>query len=161
MPTASDLSGRIRQAHERFGRAVAGLPAEVLEREPAVGTWTARDVAGNLADWANELIIAAECCLGTVARPDYFPITDNQGYNDDHAALHADESWGTVRATLDATIERAAALADSLSPEQLAAPAEAPWGSRTTLERVFLAICGHHDEHSEELERWRAGRPQD
>src|SRR3712207_4311168 len=87
MQRSNELAERIRQAHERFQQAVAGVPDDVLEREPATGTWSARDVAGNLADWANELIIAVECCLGTRPKPDYFPITDNQQYNDDHAAL--------------------------------------------------------------------------
>jgi hypothetical protein len=158
MQTAGELSTRIRQAQQRFDQAVEGLAPDVLEREPAVGTWSVRDVAGNLSDWANELIVAAECCLGIRERPEYFPIDDNQAYNEDHAALHVDESWGTVHATLASTMDRAATLAASLSPEQLAGVAEAPWGGETTLERVFLAICGHHDEHAAELERWRSGR---
>ena len=158
MQRPSELAERIRQAHERFLQTVDGVPDDVLEREPAIGTWAPRDVAGHLADWANELILAAECCLGTGLKPEYFPITDGQQYNDDHAALHADESWGAVRATLDATMERAATMAAGLSPDQLASAAEAPWGSETTLERLLLGVCGHHDEHTQEMERWRETR---
>ena len=58
------LRERLMRAHADFLAVVEGVGTSVLECEAAVGEWSARDVASHLADWNEEILLAAEHLLG-------------------------------------------------------------------------------------------------
>jgi hypothetical protein len=152
--TYADL---ITEAHQRFVRAVDGLDREILETEPAVGTWSARDVTAHVNDWAKEMLAALDCGLGA-PHPAHHPIQDGEQFNLEHAALHTSEPWDTALANLDATMQQAADLARRVTPEQAEQPVSPPWGGATTIGQLLGSFPNHHNEHAEQLEAWRQGR---
>lgn len=147
----ADLGTRIRLGHAGFLAAAASRDASTLRSEPAVGEWSVRDIAGHLADWATELLVVAQHGLGQGPAPAGHPILDGEAYNQEHAAMHQDESWDAARARLDDIMEQAAVLADSLTPEQLDTPVQMPWDDASTVRQALGAIAGHHAEHAGEL----------
>jgi hypothetical protein len=148
------LTERLRAAHAAFLAVLDGVEEGALEREAVVGDWSARDVAAHLADWNDEIALAAEHLLGG-PRPPHHPITDFQRFNERQARLHRDESWASARARLDASVERAILLAGRLA-DRLEEPTEHPWNNRGTIRALFHGVCGHEEEHVEELRAWRA-----
>jgi len=154
MATYAEL---ITEAQERFVRAVDGVDREVLESEPAVGTWNASDVTAHVDDWAKEILAALECALGG-PQPANQPVADGEQFNTEHAAMHTGESWDTVIGNLSTTMTNAADFARRVTPEQATQPVAPPWGGATTIGDLLESFPGHHNEHAAELEAWRAGR---
>jgi hypothetical protein len=154
MATYAEL---ITEAQLRFTRSVDGVDHEILESEPAVGTWNARDVTGHLDDWAKEMLAALEHVLGG-PQPANHPITDGEAFNQEHAAQHMQESFATAFANLDATIDAAADFARRITPEQAELPVAPPWGGAVTVGDLLNSIVNHHNEHAEMLEAWRQSR---
>jgi hypothetical protein len=143
------LRGRLREAHADFGAALEGVEVDALEREAAVGQWSARDVAAHLADWNDEILLAAEHLLGAPKPADH-PIVDVDRFNHGRAARHGGEPWSAVSARLDGTVERAIALAGRFA-DRLEEPTEHPWNNRGTIRDLFHGVCGHQEEHTAEL----------
>ncbi|HUZ00171.1 MAG TPA: DinB family protein [Thermomicrobiaceae bacterium] len=157
MDELSTLKLGLLEALERFDRAVAGFEPVVLETDPAVGSWSARDVAGHLADWNQEILDAAEHILGG-PRPRHQPITHGQSYNTMRVAVRGIDPWQAAAADLQASIERTAALLDRLQPEQLRAVGPYPWGEIGTVEHLIAGLIKHVDEHAAGIEEWRLRR---
>lgn len=154
MATYAEL---ITEAQERFVRAVDGVDYAVLETEPAVGTWSARDVTAHVDDWAKEILAALECALGQ-PQPAHQPIQDGEQFNTEHAAMHTGESWGTVLTNLNASMARAADFARRITSEQADLPVAPPWGGAITVGKLLGSFPEHHNEHAAELEAWREAR---
>ena len=150
------LRERLRRAHADFLAAVEGLDRAVLEGAPAVGTWSARDVAAHVADWNEEILLAAEHLLGA-PKPAHHPIVEIDDFNAARAARYRAEPWSAARARLDRSVERAIELSDRFA-DRLEEPTEHPWNNRGTIRDLFHGVCGHEEEHTEELRAWRAGR---
>jgi hypothetical protein len=149
------MQERLNASHQRLLAAVDGLDPRVLENDEAVGVWSARDVTGNVIDWNWELLWAAQAALGgtTVA---HHPIADGEAYNQSKAAQRKDDSWADTRAELDRSFADTLTLLATLTPEQLETDAQAPWGGDVKVGNLFADIAGHADEHTEQLEAWRA-----
>jgi hypothetical protein len=147
------LQARLRRAQAQFLDAIDGLDTTVLERAPAVGPWSARDLAAHLADWNEEILLAAEHLLGA-PKPGHHPIVDVQAFNDAHAALHRDEPWPSALARLEDTVARAIALSERFA-DRLEEPVEHPWNNHGTIRDLFHGVCGHQEEHRDELRTWR------
>ena len=152
------LQARLRQAHADFLAALDGLDASVLEREPAVGSWTPRDVAAHLVDWNAEILLAAEHLLGG-PRPGHHPIVDVDAFNAQHAAAAArrGDSWPAVRSRLDKSVDSARQVAARFA-DRLEDPTDHPWNNHGTIRDLFHGVCGHQEEHTAELRSWRARR---
>jgi hypothetical protein len=150
------LRARLRAAHAEFGAALEGVEVDALEREAAVGPWSARDVVAHLADWNDEIELAAEHLLGA-SKPPHHPIADFQQFNEQHASRHLDEPWSAVWARLDRTVERAIELAGRFA-DRLEEPTEHPWNNHGTIRDLFHGVCGHQEEHTAELREWRKRR---
>ena len=157
MDDRSTLKSALLAAQERFDQAVAGFEPVVLETDPAVGSWSARDVAGHLADWNQEILDAAEHILGG-PRPRHQPITHGQSYNTMRVAVRGIDPWDVAAADLQASVERVAALLDRLEPEQLRAIGPYPWGEIGTVEHLIAGLIKHVDEHAAAIEEWRERR---
>jgi hypothetical protein len=150
------LHAGIIAEHERFNQAIAGLDSVTLENTPVLGVWTTKHVAGNLIDWAEAILQAAETAVAG-GTPEL--VSDGERFNQEHIVRYAERSWDDVKAELDAIIARAAGYVASLSVEQLDAPAVLIWtGQESTVGGLLSGIRGHHHEHVDELEEWRASR---
>ena len=157
MSGTNERHAALVRSQERFCAAIAGLDAAALEGESAVGEWPVRNVVAHLVDWGNDMLLAVEHVLGGPA-VGHHPLSD-EGYNERSVARHAGESWADLKGQIDDLFARAIALTAPLSPEQLALPADFPWGGTGTLDEVIGGIDMHQEEHNAQLEEWRASRP--
>lgn len=154
MGEAGNIRAALAASRARFDAAIADLSPIQLEEVPAVGTWPIRDVVAHLIDWHAELLRAAEHGLGGAA-PAGHPIADDD-YNERSVARHAGESWAQLAAGLGAAFDHAAALAGDGAADRLGAPTTFPWGGAGTVEGMLAAIVEHQEEHTAQLEAWRA-----
>jgi hypothetical protein len=150
------LRDRLRRAHADFTRALVGIGVETLERDASIGEWSARDVAAHLADWNEEILLAAEHLLGA-PKPPHHPIEDVDRFNERQARLHTSDTWAAAKSRLDGTIERAVGLAGRFA-DRLDEPVEHPWNNHGTIRDLFHGVCGHQEEHTVDLRAWRAKR---
>lgn len=154
MDGTSGVRAALADSRARFDAAIAGLPPATLEATPAVGDWPVHDVAAHLIDWHGELLRAAEHARGGPP-PAGQPITD-EAYNDRSVARHAGEPWSALAAHLDGIFDRAVALADRCSSDELGTPAAFPWGGAGTIADLLRALVEHQEEHNAQIEAWRA-----
>lgn len=154
---SADLAGELARAFARFDAAVAGFEPVVLENEAITGSWTARDLAGHLADWAWETLGAAEHILGG-PKPRGQPFRSRQDFNTMQAALRGTDPWEVAAADLAAMRDRALRFAADLTPEHRRAIGPYPWGEIGTVERLLTRLVAHIDEHAAQIEEWRLRR---
>lgn len=151
------LRERLEAAHERVLATVAGFEPPVLENQPAVGSWSARDVVGHLVDWEREMLAAAAHILGGPA-PKGQPIGHFQNFNNLHAALWGIEPWDAALADFQQVRQQAADFVANLAPEQLGAIGPDASGRVGRLSGLLENLFAHLDEHAAQLEAWRLRR---
>jgi hypothetical protein len=153
--THDELRQAILAQRERLDLAVAGLDRQTLEKEPMCGSWSARDLVGHLLDWQTVLLAAARYAVGG-PRPIDLLIEDGERFNANHAAARMRDRWSETKADFDASLEDALGWLERLTPEQLAAPADYPWGEPGgTIAGLLAVIPEHLDEHCAYIEQWR------
>ncbi|HLI50224.1 MAG TPA: DinB family protein [Thermomicrobiaceae bacterium] len=153
----AELTSGLMAAHRRIDAVTAGFEATVLETEPAVGSWSPRDVVGHLAAWEVEILDGIEPLLGGPV-PRHHPIRHIQSFNTMQAALRGADPWEVTAGGLDAVRGRLLARVSQLTPEQLALRGPYPWGEIGTLEGLLRRHIRHMNEHAEQLEEWRLRR---
>jgi DinB superfamily len=151
MSSAAELHAMVQQSGARFDAATEGIAPDMLESKAICGVWSARDVAGHLADWNDELLSAAEVGAGQSdeARP---LVEDGEAYNTSHAEARASQSWAQAKADLDASMERASALLSGIEEDQLSSAATFPWGGEGRVGDMIAGAMSHVDEHVVDLE---------
>jgi hypothetical protein len=153
--THDELREAIRVERQRFDDAVAGLDRQTLETVPMCGSWSARDLAGHLLDWQTVLLASARFALGG-PRPIGVPIEDGEAFNTSHSAARVRDRWSETKADLDASLDDLTDWLNRLTPEQLATPADFPWGEPGGTVGALLAVIPEHlDEHCAYIEAWR------
>jgi hypothetical protein len=145
------LRERLRRAQAEFLETIEGVD----ERARAVGEWSVRDVVAHLIDWNEEIRLAAEHLLRRRERPAHHPIVEIERFNAESAARRAVQEWRELKGELAGTVERAIELAGHFEG-RLEEPCEHPWNNRGTIRDLFHGVCGHQEEHTEELRAWRA-----
>jgi hypothetical protein len=158
--TLAALQARMTEAHARFGRSTSVLASSGvdLETEPVEGSWSARDLAAHLADWNEEILLAARALLGEIAKPAHHPIRSFQEFNETRAQGYVGLTWAEAKARLDDTVAQAIDLAGRFEERLEEGPIEHPWNNRGTVRDLFHGVCGHEEEHCETLEAWAAKR---
>lgn len=151
------LCERLEAAHERVLAAVADVEPTVLENQPVVGSWSARDVVGHLVDWERELLAAGVHILGGPV-PKGQPIGHTQSYNNLRAALWGVEPWAAALADFQQVRQQAADFVAGLTPESLEAIGPYPSGKVARLSGLLENLTAHLDEHAGQLEAWRLRR---
>lgn len=148
-----ELRQEIDDANQRFFAALEEFDDTTLETQPICGVWSARDVAGHLADWDHEIVDAAERLVaGQEPKP---RIPDIDQYNETQSALRGIESWEQTAEDLRAAWARTSEVLGRLSDEDLARIGQLPWGPVEPVERFFHILARHTREHVEEAESWR------
>lgn len=153
----AELIDEIIAAHQRVDEATAGYDATVLETEPAVGSWSPRDVVGHLAAWEGEVLDGVESLLGSPA-PRHHPIKHIQSYNTMQTAVRGTDPWDFAAGDLAAARDRLLARVAQLTPNDLAVRGPFPWGEIGTLEGLLRQQIRHLNEHAGQLEEWRLRR---
>jgi hypothetical protein len=148
------LRERIEGGCQRVLTAVEGIEPTVLENQPAVGSWSARDVVGHLADWQSEMLDAAEHILGG-PKPRFQPIKNTQGFNSMRAALWGVEPWEAAQSDFEQSCARMSAFLERITPEQLEAIGPYPSGEIGRLRKLLGRAAEHLEEHAGQLEQWR------
>lgn len=157
MSELADIQAVIEAARARFLAALEEFPEIVLETEPALGAWSARDVTGHLADWQHEMLGAARHILGG-QKPRGQPIKDGQGYNMSQSALRGTDSWEATRTDFDQIFAETATFLEGLDDSQLATIGPYPWGEVGRLQGLLRDMAAHVNGHAEQLEAWRLQR---
>ena len=157
MDQVAELRAKLDEAHRRVLTAVEGMEPTVLENQPAVGSWSVRDVVGHMVDWENEMLNAAEHILGGPA-PKGQPIKHIQSYNNLRGALWGIEPWSAALGDFQQAHERALRFVEHLTPEQLDTIGPYTTGRVGRLSGLMEHVTGHLEEHAAQLEAWRLRR---
>jgi len=157
MSERDELRTTIDAAQTRFLALIDDFPELVLETEPAVGSWSVRDVTGHVADWQAETLAAAKHILGE-KKPAWHPIRSGSTYNMTQVAMRGTDSWSEVRHDFLDVREQLLAFIDGLSDEQLKAVGPYPWGEIGNVQRLLYDMVKHLNEHAAQLENWRLQR---
>lgn len=153
--THDELRQAIVTQRQRLDLAVEGLDRQTLETVPICGAWSARDLVGHLLDWQTVLLAAPRFALGG-PRPIDVPITDGEVFNAKRAAARLRDRWSETKADFDGSLDDVLSWLDRLTPEQLATPADYPWGEPGgTIAGLLEVIPEHLDEHCAYIEAWR------
>lgn len=153
--THDEVREAIVTQRQRLSAAVAGLDRQTLETAPMCGIWSARDLVGHLLDWQTVLLAAARFALGG-PRPIDVPIEDGEVFNATRASARMRDRWVETKADFDASLDDVLAWLDRVTPEQLATPADFPWGEPGGTVAGLLAVIPEHlDEHCAYIETWR------
>jgi uncharacterized damage-inducible protein DinB len=150
----NELIEAINEAHERFFAALVGFDDTMLETQPICGKWSARDVAGHLADWHNEIIDALERTWKK--EPQRRPIRDIDAWNQDQAALRGIDTWNQASEDLRVAWKRVIDTLDGLTENDLDRVAPLPTGTVEPVRSFFRRrIARHTRTHAEDAEAWR------
>jgi|SRR5690349_20215417 len=145
-PARADLIARYREGHEVVVAAAAGLGDDELDRRPAPGEWTAREVIHHLADAETRSAIRLRQLL---AEDD--PVI--QGYDEESyaRALHYDRpiaaSLDLLRAVRASTVELLERLTDADFARAGTHTESGPYSVDTWLE----LYAAHAHEHAAQL----------
>jgi uncharacterized damage-inducible protein DinB len=143
----------INDAHERFFAALEGFEDTVLETQPICGVWSARDVAGHLADWNNEIIDALERTRSGERQKR--PILDIDSWNHDQAALRGIDPWKQCADDLQASWKRVIDTLETINEAEFDRMAPLPWGTVDRIGGFFRRIARHTRTHMADAEAWR------
>lgn len=142
------LTARVEESWRRWQDALARTPADDLATAAVCAEWTAKDLMGHVAAWDAVAIEKIREIHEGVPRQRV--VTDER--NAREAAARADQPLDAQRAEMQMTHQRL--LSSLAAAEHL--PAD-------TLEQIGDAIAEdtweHYADHTAELERWLAGRP--
>jgi hypothetical protein len=150
---ASELEQSINDAHERFFAALEGFDETTLETQPICGVWSARDVAGHLADWNNEIIDALERVRA--GEPPKRPIRDIDSWNHDQAAIRGIDPWPAAASDLRDAWKRVIEVLLTVDDSEFERKAPLPWGTVDPIGGFFRRIARHTRTHAAEAESWR------
>jgi uncharacterized damage-inducible protein DinB len=152
--TVRELEQEVNEAHERFFAALEGFDDTTREMQPICGVWSARDVAGHLADWHHEIIDAVERIRAN-ERPKR-PIRDVDSWNHDQAAVRGIQPWSEAEEDLRGAWERVIETLKQIDDSELERLGPYPTGTVEPLRSFFRRLIARHTRtHAEEAERWR------
>ena len=154
MVRVSELKQEINEAHERFFAALEGFETTDLEMKPISGVWSARDMAGHMADWHHEIIDSVERIRAK--QPPARPIRDVDAWNHDQAAVRGIQPWPEAAEDLRSAWARVIECLDQIQDDELERKGPYPTGTVEPLRSFFRRLIARHvANHASEAERWR------
>ncbi len=141
------LMERYRTGSAAIDAALAGITDEELDRPPAEGGWTARQVAHHLAD--------SEAMAYTRLRrlvADAEPVTI-QGYDEPRWAerLHYERPIAEAVAVAHAVRAASLSLLESLTPDEWERRGEHSESGAYSVDRWLEIYAGHPHEHAQQI----------
>lgn len=145
------LRAALNAAQDDLLATVALLPAAGRARQPLVGDWSARDLAGHLADWDALFLHWFRTLLGRRSRAPYFD-EDGDALNEHYAAARRRQSWAQAWAEAQAARGAFVRLVARTPEAELLRPR--PGGSFPTAYHCAWSALEHVLHHAADL---RAG----
>lgn len=151
----SDWLVHIEVANTQMERWLTGLPDDAW-LDVVEGTWTVKDVIGHLAAWSDLLLDEAEALVqdgaGTVE------VVDIDAWNAVQVTARREWPVEKVRATWEATVERARRVIARLSAEDLPRRCPVLWSDELVSPAELLDLwLVHVEQHRESLDAWLDG----
>jgi len=145
------LINRYRDGYRVVAEALAGIAEEELDRRPAAGEWTAREIVHHLAD--SEMTSAIR--LRRLIAEDRPTIV---AYDEQEFArrLYYDRPIDASLAAFKAARESTAAILERLSEEEWAREGTHTELGRYTVEGWLELYAAHAHDHAEQIRRARA-----
>ena len=139
------------EAADRIRSSRAGLLREidrVSPDAPVVGKWSVREVLGHSIGWVQLLLWMIDQ-KHPDARSDHTGVDD---FNRRTAAEWSGRPLGDIRAEFERVSDRALALVERLSDEELQRPGRYEWDRELTLAHAISEnSSGHFDEHAAQI----------
>jgi hypothetical protein len=144
----ADLVGAERRALEALLRRVSSEQW----RQPATGTWLAKDVLGHIAAYADAERRALAAGVGR-AREEATYFDNIQAWNEQQYELRKKRTPGQIIAEVQENTARYLSLVKSLHEEDLNKTIRFPWGEQGTVHAMVKEGIGHLRSHREQLEQ--------
>jgi predicted RNase H-like HicB family nuclease/uncharacterized damage-inducible protein DinB len=146
----SILAAALGARREELLSAADLVPPEERTSRPVCGEWTLQDVLGHVADW-EDWIVAGLRDMAAGRKPGIPTVTDEEAWNQEHAAARRRQSWETVWADLTNVRQELAALLDGMDQAGLERVFPGVWGKDTTPYAWFLDAYAHDREHARDI----------
>jgi hypothetical protein len=135
--------------HKCFMDCIGQLTEEELTTTPVCGVWTAKDVIAHVWSWLEEAVRTARAWHED--RPWQHDVVFDDAWNETQVADHSLLPLITVVESLTGAHRRLMHLLDTVSDEDLAEVALAPWGEQMSLLDFIHAMSEHYEEHAQSL----------
>lgn len=145
------LIQRYRDGYRVVAEALAGITEEELDRRPAAGEWTAREIVHHLAD--SEMTSAIR--LRRLIAED-LPTIGAYDEREFARRLYYDRPIAASLAAFKAARESTAAILERLSEEEWAREGTHTELGRYTVEGWLELYAAHAHDHAEQIRRARA-----
>lgn len=158
MTANEKLIDQLDKARTMLLVTIKGLDEETLSNSIVSGTWTTRDILGNLVSWGDELRREVQTILSEAPTYDYTIRADDHfnAWNLAQAEQKKTLSWQAVFEDFKRDYKDMIALIDSLSKAQLITKGPVPWDKNTVKVQSILKIHpGHIKHHDKALKKWR------
>jgi hypothetical protein len=136
----TETPGRLKELAAQFG-------PQKLDRSPAPGKWSPREILCHLADCE---IVFAMRLRQTMAQPHHVIQPFDQ---DDWAKPYASFTAESALAVFTAVRQWNVTLIQNASPETLAKPVSHPERGQMTFQTIVETMGGHDTNHLQQLER--------
>jgi hypothetical protein len=144
----------MREAHQRMAEAIEHLPDERL-LEPAMDTWTAKDIIAHMAWWHDHSALVIESLrAGRQPYDKTDPANTTDAFNERTHREHVDDPPEHTQRAFNESFIRLLAALEACPDEELFAVGRWPWLEGEALaEEILWDSSRHYDEHREPLER--------
>jgi|GEM_PF-250095 len=144
------LAAALEARREELLAAAELVPPEALAARPVCGVWTLQDVLGHVADWESWALGGLRD-MAAGRKPDLALVTDEEAWNQEHAAARRGQTWDQVWADFDATRRELVAILNGMSQEELGRVFPGVWSKETTPYAWFLVAYAHDREHAQDV----------
>lgn len=150
----SELIRTIREAHQCMAAAIEHVPDERL-LEPAMDSWTGKDLIAHMACWHDHSARVIECLRsGRQPYDQNDPANATDALNDQTHRGHLGDPPELTRQAFNESFARLQAALEPCTDEELFAVDRWPWlGGEALVEMILWDSSRHYDAHREHLER--------
>ena len=150
----SELIRTMQEAHQRMAGTIGRLSDERL-LEPAMDSWTGKDLVAHMASWHDHSVLVIEC-LRSDRQP--YDTTDPEhntdALNERTHREHLDDPPALVRRAFNESFLRLLKALEPCTDEELFTVDRWPWlEGEALVENILWDTSRHYDDHREYLER--------
>ncbi len=151
------LAAALEAGREELCAAADIVPPGERALLPVCGTWTLQDVLGHVADW-EDWVVAGLHDMAAGRAPHVRLETDEETWNQEHAAARRGQSWKKVWADLQGTRRELLDILAGMNPAAMEHTFPGVWDQKTIPYAWFLVALAHDREHARGIRETMAGR---
>ncbi len=153
----AELIRTIREAHRQLSGSIERLPDEQL-LEPAMDSWTGKDVVAHMAWWHDHSVLVIEALrAGREPHDRTDPANATDALNERIHREHLNDPPELTRRAFEESFGRLLAALEPCSDEELFAADRWPWlDGEALVETILWDTSRHYEAHRESLERLSA-----